>query len=826
MPARRLLALIAALAALALPAAAGAAPPQGFSTVTLASGFTQPTGFALAPDGRIFVIEKAGVVKVVQNGNTSVYWNLTSEVDTTNDRGLLGIALSPNFATDKRVFLLFTQDMSGNDNASATAGGKLISVTQKASNPNQADPATRATLLQCGAGSTFGQGNCFGSFGGSHSIGTLRFDSGGRLLVGFGDGSSYSFVDERALLTYDFNSLNGKIIRIDPNTGNGVGGNPYYEPMNPSSVRSKVIARGFRNPFRFTYDQPTSTLWVGDVGWNTWEELDAVPTSTGNPDHDLNFGWPCYEGTGAAPTPQPGYQNDPSTAAACDAVYTPAEGGTGIGSAKPSYSYNHSTDSAVVGGPRYRGSAYPASYTGTVFLADYARDRIQVHTPGGGTTDFGTGGWGAPVDLQARAGNGNVVYAAIATGQIKEIVYTGTNHAPIAKASASPVGGPVSLNWAFSSAGSGDPDPGDTVSYLWTFGDGGTSTAPNPNHAYAAPGTRTATLKVTDNHGALANDSVTVTPGNSPPTVSFLSPTDGAEYRVGQTLGIQVAATDAQDGALAPDKVSWQVILHHLNHLHYEAIRTLDQATSYAVPDHGDDFFLELRATATDSLGATATTAITLSPRRAPVTVTSEPAGATLYVDGVERTAPYTWGSIVGGGPHYLVAPTTAVIGGESYRLLGWTDGTTATEGQTRSFTTPDGPLAFTARYVRDGSAPPVGPADAHPLVGAGGASGPITPAQVARPTPRGTLAPLKIRIGPRRAELRFAVKRAGGFAVKAKVGKRMVARCAKRVKAGARVTCRFPVPRWAVGRKVTIEATLTSGGRRLETLRLSRRAH
>src|SRR5262245_39678225 len=156
MPAPRLVVLLAALAAaLALPAAAGAAPPQGFSTVQLASGFTQPTGFALAPDGRIFVIEKAGVVKVVPagGGTPSVYLDLRPEVDTTNGRGLLGIALSPNFGSDKRVFLLFTQDMSPpQDNASATAGGTLISVAQ-GSNPNQANPGSRATLLSCTAGS-------------------------------------------------------------------------------------------------------------------------------------------------------------------------------------------------------------------------------------------------------------------------------------------------------------------------------------------------------------------------------------------------------------------------------------------------------------------------------------------------------------------------------------------------------------------------------------------------------------------------------------------------------------------------------------------------
>ena len=113
----------------------------------------------------------------------------------------------------------------------------------------------------------------FQSDGSSHSVGALRFDGAGRLLASFGDGSDYSDVDPRALRTYDLGLLNGKVVRIDPDTGLGVPDNPYFDALNSDAVRSKVLARGLRNPSRFVPDTETdagrSATWAGVAGRST-----------------------------------------------------------------------------------------------------------------------------------------------------------------------------------------------------------------------------------------------------------------------------------------------------------------------------------------------------------------------------------------------------------------------------------------------------------------------------------------------------------------------------------------------------------------------------
>jgi glucose/arabinose dehydrogenase len=136
-----------------------------------------------------------------------------------------------------------------------------------------------------------------------HSIGDLGFDGQGRLLVGMGDGSPYWPKDvgpsrrgQTALVALDLDSPNGKLLRVDPATGHGVPDNPFYVRDQPDSVRSKVLAYGLRNPFRFHVDADSGDIWIGDPGSYMWEELDRVPKTWSAGRGDLNFGWPCYEG--------------------------------------------------------------------------------------------------------------------------------------------------------------------------------------------------------------------------------------------------------------------------------------------------------------------------------------------------------------------------------------------------------------------------------------------------------------------------------------------------------------------------------------------------
>ena len=213
-------------------------------------------------------------------------------------------------------------------------------------NPNDGRDTTKAS---CMTGLTMAGApidDCMPSDEDSHSIGTVMFGNDGSLFVGSGDGSNYTAVDPRALRSQNSTAWRARSCGSTPLTGSGLPDNPFYDATCPTCNRSKVYAMGLRNPFRFTVHPVTNEVYIGDVGWNTWEEI--------NTGKGANFGWPCYEG-GAAGSPAPAesgvtdqpaagsYANDSSTSAACAALYAQGPGAVRA----PIFSYDH-------GGPRRR----------------------------------------------------------------------------------------------------------------------------------------------------------------------------------------------------------------------------------------------------------------------------------------------------------------------------------------------------------------------------------------------------------------------------------------------------------------------------------------
>lgn len=605
-PVLALSSLVLALATASSSSVAG--PPPGFTVTTVASGFWIPTAFAYAPDGRIFVTEKGGRVKLVSGGVAKTFIDLSAETNEFHDRGMLGIALDPAFEQNGFVYLFLVAELNSPPDSDLPAEGKVIRLTASAGDPDLADPSSQITLL-----------SGFDNHSFTHSGGCLRFDADGRLLASFGDGSSPLYVDPRALETYDLDTLTGKIVRIDPATGEGVADNPYFDPGDPASTRSKVLARGLRNPFRFGIDPDSGDLYVAEVGWTAWEEINRVPLFWSDPEIDLNFGWPCYEGGKGVSLVQPDYAADPMTGVACQAIYPPSAGGSGAGSAPALHAYNHADPggeggSAVIAGVFYvGGGSYPPEYLERFFFGDFARDRIQTLTRDGQVADFGTpGDWGSPVDIQLSP-SGNVAYLGISDHQLHEIVFVGGAAPPTAAATARNGG---TRQWVrFSAEGSSDPN-GDRLQYTWNFGDGRVRRGRKLRHRYREPGPFTATLVVTeDTPAALSGSaSVVVHPENRPPTVKIRSPRDRSRYSAGDTMTLTIEANDEEDGTFADASVSWEVLLHHLGHVHYVLSR--DGTTgSFTVPPHDEDSYLSVTAKARDSLGEETTASITLVPR-------------------------------------------------------------------------------------------------------------------------------------------------------------------------------------------------------------------
>jgi glucose/arabinose dehydrogenase/chitodextrinase len=380
-----------------------------FQDTVVFSSLSNPTNVEFAPDGKIFVAEKRGVVKVFDNlSDTTPTTVADLNVNVYNfwDRGLLGLAVAPGFPTDQSIYVLYTYD--------ADIGG----TAPKYGTPGvYSDPCPDgATGAGCRVSGRLSRINA--STGAetvlitdwcqqfpSHSIGDLAFGADGKLYVSGGEGASFNVVDYgnlggnlctdpaneggairsqdlRTPFPSDPTTLDGTILRLEPATGLAASGNPLIGSSDLNERR--IIAHGLRNPFRFTIKPGTNEVWLGDVGWGNWEEINRItdPLGTGLSAVE-NFGWPCYEGAFPASARQSGY--DGANIPICEGLYTPGDGNV----VAPYYAYNHASKivttencpsggSSISGLAFYQGGNYPDSYDGALFFADYTRGCIWV----------------------------------------------------------------------------------------------------------------------------------------------------------------------------------------------------------------------------------------------------------------------------------------------------------------------------------------------------------------------------------------------------------------------------------------------------------------
>jgi PKD repeat protein len=647
--------------------------PTGFSEVTRVSGLTRPTALSWAPDGRMFVAEKDGDVRVVDANGTlrsAPLLDISDHVNAAADRGLLGIAVDSAFAANHYLYLLYTYDL--NPLSPDSLSPMVSRLTRVTVNPDNTlvNPSAPETVIlgsntsgPCGTPSN--TDDCIPSEGASHSIGTVRSDPDGTLWIGSGDASSFNVVDALAFRTYDEQSFAGKIVHVDRN-GRGLAGHPFCPTdSNLQDVCTKLYAKGFRNPFRFSL-RPGAGPIVADVGWNTREEIDQLQPGR-------NYGWPCYEGT----LRTPGYSED----APCASEY--AREGTAGADVPPDYDYDHQgQSSAVVGGPVYQGAAYPAGYSGSAFFGDYARgfvERVLFDAQGRVTGVAGFAPHWSGVDLES-APNGNIAFADLGNfgpgaGSVREFVYTPNNGPPVAHASATPTSGAAPLPVQFTGSGSTDPD-NDALTYDWDFGDGSAHSAQaDPSHTYTANGTYTARLRVDDGNGHTATDTAGIQVGNNtPPTATIISPADGSTYRDGQTIQLKGSGADTEDGTLPGSSLSWHVVLHHNTHLHDLGTFTGTEPSFAARTDHDADSYYEVTLTATDSEGRTDSKTITLHPETVNVTLASSPSGVGLSYSGTAVTAPATRATAIG-YVATVTAPDSYVTGSQTYQFVSWSDG-------------------------------------------------------------------------------------------------------------------------------------------------------
>jgi glucose/arabinose dehydrogenase/PKD repeat protein len=765
--------LITALWALCLPAGSGATTlPPSFQETTVIGGLTQATDFRFSPDGRVFVAEKSGLIKVydsLTDTTPTIFADLRTQVHNYWDRGMLGLALDPAFPTKPYVYVYYVYNAAIGGTAPrwpTTDGTSDDCPTPPGPTDNGCVVSSHVSRLRAsgnvmtGSEQVLVEGWCQQSP--SHSGGGIAFGADGMLYVSGGEGAFFNKTDwgqygdppnpcgdppggvgvalspptteGGRLRSQDLRTsgdpvgLSGTVIRIDPDTGAGVPGNPLFSSTDLNARR--IVAYGLRNPFRLAIRPGTNDAWVGDVGEGLWEEVDRIADYRGRVE---NFGWPCYQGGADASGNRFMSLRNPSfdslNVNICEDLYRRKPNPV----VAPYFAYSHTApvvagDNCVAdAGSAITGLAfapantsYPAAYRNALFLADYTHNCIWVMYAGAsGLPDQSTRQLFAQVPsgvnnldaVQLQAGPGGDLFYldyGDTNGSIRRISYTGTaNRAPLAVAAASPTNGPAPLTVSFDASGSSDPD-GDALTYAWDLdGDGAydDSTAQKPTYTYTQVGNHTAGLEVTDTSGASDTDSIVISAGNTPPTASIIAPTAATTWRVGQQIAFSGSASDQQDGTLGAAALSWSIILHHCTdtggcHVHPIQDFSGTASGSFTAPDHEYPSYLELRLTATDSGGLQDIKTVQLDPKTVVLTFGSSPTGLQLTAGSQVAATPFTRQVIVG-STNSVTAPAQTQ-NGTRYGFSSWSDG----GGQSHDIVAPDTAQTYTATFIADNQPP------------------------------------------------------------------------------------------------------------------------
>ncbi len=472
--------------------------PDGFAESSLATTLNSPTAMAVTSDGRVFVTEQTGGVRIIEGGELQPHPLLTVSTDSSMARGLLGIALDPNFDQNHFLYLNYT----------STAGSAHQRISRFTTNGDSVVAGSELDLLDLPANLPYG-----------HLGGAIHFGADNKLYISTGD--NFSPDNAQSLAT-----LHGKILRINSD-GSIPSDNPFYKTLS-GNLRS-IWAYGLRNPFTFAVQPTTGRIFLNDVGEAAFEEInDGIAGS--------NYGWAATEGY----TTNPAYRSP---------LLAYAHGNT------------DSTGDCISGGAFYNPAIpqFPAAYTGKYFFADYVNGWIHVLNPTDNSVASFASGILNPVDLQVGP-DGSLYCLArgtqafggtTATGLVEKITYTGSQAPTISTQPANQLGSvghpvtftvaavgsaPLSYQWQRNSV---DIDQATSASYTLpsaSVDDDGAQFAVVVTNAFSTATSTPATLSVTTAQPPTATINVTL-------------PNNQATYTAGDTVQYSAAASDPQDGA-------------------------------------------------------------------------------------------------------------------------------------------------------------------------------------------------------------------------------------------------------------------------------------
>jgi glucose/arabinose dehydrogenase len=612
--------------------------PAGLVAETVVTGLSAATAMELAPDGRIFVAEQGGKLRVVKNGALLATPFVSVPVDFEGERGLIGVTLDPAFATNGFVYVTYTSPTPAPHNR----------VSRFTAQGDVAVAGSEKVLLD---EPNLGQALV-------HNGGGLHFGGDGKLYVGIGENAT-------AGNSQSMGTLFGKLARI-ASDGTIPTDNPFFSTA--SGNNRAIWALGLRNPYTFAVQPGTGTMFINDVGNAAFEEIDRGAAGA-------NFGWPTTEG----PTTDPRFVGP---------IFSYMHGTTST------------TGCAIVGGTFYNPAtvALPASYVGKYFFSDYCGNWVRVFDPAAGTAADFAAGIPAPVDLDVGAdgalyvlahGDGSIVRIRPSSGAAPQITTQpqGVRVAvgkPATFTVAAAGAAPLTYQWQRNGAAIAG------------------ATASTYTLASAAAADSGATFRVVVSNAAgsvtSASATLTVVAGTAPvPTIT--TPAAGATYAAGTTVSYAGTGTDAEDGTLPASAFTWEVVFHHDTHTHpFVPPTTGATSGSFTIPTRNEtsaNVFYRVHLTVKDSTGLTTETTRDLLPRKSTMTFQTSPAGLSLTLDGQPLATPASVAGVVG-IIRALGAPSPQTSGGVTYVFSSWSDGGAASH----EISTPAAATTYTATFA------------------------------------------------------------------------------------------------------------------------------
>lgn len=563
--------------------------PAGFSRVKVAS-LINGSAMCFAPDGRLFVCQKEGIVRIIKNGTLLTTPFLTLTVDINGERGISGITFDPDFDINHYVYIYYTATTPSIHNRLSrfTANGDLV---LSGSEFPLLDAEPVASVFHDGGG--------------------MGFAPDGKLYLSMGE-------DNKPSNAQDPTTYKGKLLRLNSN-GTAPADNPYI--TSTSQITKKIWASGLRNPYTLAIQPVTGKIFVNNVGADSWEEVNDA-TSPGK-----NFGWPVVEGKS-------------SNTAYTNPVFAYPHDATG------------QNGCAITGGAFFNPTAsnYPSTYIGKYFYMDYCKGWMYYLTLGTtvSNTFFSSGMVTKNLALQVGP-DGNLYYINRddTNAGVYKIIYS-LNNSPVITNQPDNVTIAAGQQAIFTVSASGSTP----FTYQWkkngTDIAGATSLTYTINNVQQSDAGQYSVI-VTNSYGNAASNAaiLSVTAFNTPPDAYILTPTNGTYFHAGDTIYFSGSATDTEDGTLAASSFEWTVEFHHNNnHSHPgPVIPSGIISGSFIIPNSGEpsaNIFYRLKLKVTDSNGLMDTAHVDILPLTSTITINTQPAGLQVTFDSQPKTTPFS----------------------------------------------------------------------------------------------------------------------------------------------------------------------------------------